>query len=242
MATESLEQIRSVLSQAEQFDQVAHEYDSVFAAHIREHYLRKRAAILDSRAHAGLILDVGCGTGLLAETLRQADHRVIGVDTSLGMLLVMQQRSRGPGVQASATQLPFGDSTFDLTFCVALLHHLGDPTTVQQVLGEMVRVTKSGGHIVVWDHNPGNPYWKPLMQRVPQDKGDERLVPLEDICALLNGTTATVMSVSRSGFVPDFTPPWLLSVFRTLERALEAGPLWLTYRLLAHNVVVAQKR
>ena len=41
----------------------------------------------------------------------------------------------------------------------------------------MVRVARPGGRILVWDHNPRNPYWGRLMARVPQDTGEERLIP-----------------------------------------------------------------
>ena len=46
---------------------------------------------------------------------------------------------------------------------------------------EMGRVVKRGGFVVLWDHNPANPYWPILMKRVPQDSGDERLVPLAEL-------------------------------------------------------------
>ena len=37
--------------------------------------------------------------------------------------------------------------------------------------------TRPGGRVLVWDHNPRNPYWGRLMARVPQDTGEERLIP-----------------------------------------------------------------
>jgi SAM-dependent methyltransferase len=46
---------------------------------------------------------------------------------------------------ADASALPFGDATFDSTFCVAVLQHLRD---VRQAVRELARVTRPGGRIV----------------------------------------------------------------------------------------------
>ena len=78
----------------------------------------------------------------------------------------------------------------------------------------MCRVTRAGGHVVVWDHNPKNPYWPLLMKRVPQDTGEERLVPQEEVVADLQaaGVPTGAIQAHRSGLVPDFTPPALLGL------------------------------
>ena len=105
----------------------------------------------------------------------------------------------------------------------------------------MCRVTRSGGNVVVWDHNPKNPYWPLLMKRVPQDSGDERLVPQEEVVADLGaaGVPAPAIRAHRSGLVPDFTPPALLGLAQALERAVEVTPGLNIF--CAHNVVVARK-
>ena len=47
-------------------------------------------------------------------------------------------------VQADGENLPFADATFDVTYCVATLHHALD---LQKMVREMVRVTKPGGTV-----------------------------------------------------------------------------------------------
>ena len=49
----------------------------------------------------------------------------------------------------------------------------------------MLRVLRSGGHLLIWDHNPRNPYWNFLMKRVPQDCGEERLIHKNEILSIL---------------------------------------------------------
>ena len=49
------------------FDSIAGEYDASLPPHVVEHYLDKRIAFVRSHCPPGPALDVGCGTGVLAE-------------------------------------------------------------------------------------------------------------------------------------------------------------------------------
>lgn len=220
------------------FDRIAHLYDRSLPGHVVGHYLEKRIAFLRSVFAPGeRLLDVGCGTGTLASRLRALGFQVAGLDASRGMLAA--RRPEGPpAVHALAERMPFADGAFDGVYCVAVLHHLAEPRLVARALREMVRVTRPGGALVVWDHNPLNPYWPLLMRRVPQDDGSERLVPLREIVRALRPGVLEV-AWRRSGFVPDFLPAPLLPLGRRLEALLEATPL--VRALAAHNVVVARK-
>jgi SAM-dependent methyltransferase len=219
------------------FDRISDEYDASLPAHVTGHYLRKRTdLILTVSPAGGRILDVGCGTGVLAAELRREKREVRGVDFSFGMLL--HARARVPGARASGIAIPFPDNSFDCTYCVAVLHHLVLPDVVERTLGEMVRVTRRGGSVVVWDHNPLNPYWPILMRRVPQDDGSERLVGLREIINGLSRPRVESIESSRSGFIPDFLPVRALPIGQRLETALERFRP--TRWLAAHNVVVAR--
>jgi UDP-glucose 4-epimerase len=78
------------------------------------------------------------------------------------------------------------------------MHHIAAPEAVRATLAEMVRVARPGGWVLVWDHNPRNPYWKLLMKRVPQDTGDERLIPERELLAGLRAAGAQVRVVDRT--------------------------------------------
>jgi SAM-dependent methyltransferase len=221
------------------FDRIAHLYDESLPGHVVGHYLEKRAVFLRSLFRpADRLLDVGCGTGTLARRLRALGMRVTGLDASHSMLAA-RRAAPWPASQASADRMPFRDGTFEGAYCVAVLHHLIDPRLVAGAIHEMIRVTRPGGTVVIWDHNPLNPYWPVLMRRVPQDDGSERLVPLREITRVLGRHRDLEVRWHRSGFVPDFLPPRLLPFGRRLESLFEATPLvrWFA----AHNVVVARK-
>lgn len=221
------------------FDRIAGEYDESLPPHVVEHYLDKRVAFVRRHCPPGTALDVGCGTGVLAERLAEAGYEMTGIDPSEGMLDVLAARApRVTAVRASGTALPFDDDSFDLALTVATLHHIAEPEDVRQTLHEMVRVTRPGGNVLVWDHNPRNPYWRLIMSRVPQDDGSERLVPEREIVGALEEAGAEVLLNRRLGFVADLTPPSLMKPAAGFERLIERTP---GLRVVcAHNVVLAR--
>ncbi|HYU86216.1 MAG TPA: class I SAM-dependent methyltransferase [Kribbellaceae bacterium] len=84
------------------------------------------------------VLDVACGNGAVARRLASDGHWVVGVDVSAAELALAPR----PAVRADATQLPFGDGSFDVVTCslgLAVAH----PLTV--VLAEIARVLRAGG-------------------------------------------------------------------------------------------------
>lgn len=225
---------------ADMFSQVADHYDRVFAAHVVEHYLARRCSVVAGLLPVGSVLDVGCGTGALAARLAGMGYRVAGADLSPAMLREAAGRGVGRVYAALSTALPFADGAFDLAFTVATLHHLETPARVAGTILEMARVVRPGGFVLIWDHNPLNPYWPLLMRRVPQDSGDERLVPLREILDDVRGAGLELVSARRMGLVPDFMPAALMPIWRRVEAVVESTPG--LRNLAAHNVVVAQKQ
>jgi SAM-dependent methyltransferase len=225
---------------ATNFDTIAAEYDHSLPPHVIEHYLRKRSAFIRRLAAPGPALEVGCGTGLLAGRLSRRGFTLTGLDPSRGMLDELVRRF--PEVKAvvgSGTALPFAGESFALTYCVAVMHHIAEPDAVRQTLAEMVRVTQPGGRVIVWDHNPLNPYWPLLMARVPQDTGAERLIPAEELVDGLTAAGARVDFARQLGLVPDFMPAPLVGAAAVVEGLVERAPA--ISRFCAHNVVVATR-
>jgi SAM-dependent methyltransferase len=236
---------RSLLGETEQrqhalYAAVAHEYDDVFPRHVAEHYITKRTSLVKSLLPlGGLVLDVGCGTGQLGAAIASEGFDVFGVDLSSSMVARARQRGLAGTYAAVTTALPFAEGSFDLALTVATLHHLETPERVAQTVSEMARVVRRGGFVVLWDHNPANPYWPILMKRVPQDSGDERLVPRAELLRDVDAAGLVPDRVLRSGFTPDFLPRRLAGVWRWVERGVEVTPGLNV--LAAHNVVVARK-
>ena len=223
------------------YDHVAHDYDQVFRPHVADHYLRKRTAFVRQLLpNGGTVLDVGCGTGALAGWIQRAGYDVVGVDASAGMLRqALDQHGVGAVYAGYSTALPFEDDAFDLVLSVATMHHLETPERVAATIGEMGRVVCRGGYVLIWDHNPLNPYWPILMKRVPQDHGDERLVSVWELLDAVRAAGLTPVRAARTGLVPDFMPAALMPVWTRVEELVEGSSV--LSLVAAHNVVVAQK-
>lgn len=222
------------------YDHVAHDYDQVFREHVAEHYLKKRTATVRRLLpFGGTVLDVGCGTGALAGWIQRAGYDVVGVDASTGMLVEALENGVGAVYAAYSTALPFEEGVFDLSLSVATMHHLETPERVAATIEEMGRVVRPGGYVLIWDHNPLNPYWPILMKRVPQDHGDERLVSVWEILDAVRAAGLKPVEAARTGLVPDFMPSGLMPVWTRVEAFVESNPLLSLFA--AHNVVVAQK-
>jgi len=99
---------------------------------------------------AKLILDVGCGSGIVTrDVARLTKGTVIAVDGSKDMLRVaknvLNSRKNIELCMGSADMLPFCDNKFDIVTCNLLLMWVDKP---QKVVNEMARVTKKGGNVL----------------------------------------------------------------------------------------------
>lgn len=93
------------------------------------------------------VLDVGCGPGLLSESLAKHAASVEGVDFSDTMIEQANRRRSGATFQvANAEDLPFEDEAFDVAVCCYTSHHFARP---EKVYTELKRVLKPGGRVVV---------------------------------------------------------------------------------------------
>ncbi len=112
-------------------------------------------------ADGGTVLDVATGTGLVAKRLLDRGFRVTGLDQSPEMLAAARSRF-GPSielVEASATELPFEDDSFDHLTFTYLLRYVDDPG---QTLRELARVVRPGGTMAALEFGVPRGPWRPL--------------------------------------------------------------------------------
>lgn len=96
------------------------------------------------------VLDFGCGTGLLVEHLVGAGSTVVAVDTSVGMLDVLEAKVARHGWREvlTSTVLPGPSERFDLVVCSSVCSFLDDhPATVAELAARLA----PGGRFVQWD-------------------------------------------------------------------------------------------
>ena len=100
------------------------------------------------------VLDVGCGVGMYTAAFLRETPRVFGVEIERERALEARERAAGV-VEAPGERLPFPDATFDVVFSHEVLEHVTDD---RACVVEMVRVTRSGGRIVVFAPNRLYPF------------------------------------------------------------------------------------
>lgn len=98
---------------------------------------------------ASQLLDVGGGTGRVAQTLAGYVGQVIVLDESLGMLRQARDK-RLLVTRAQAERLPFPDDTIPRILMVDAFHHLADQTGV---VTELMRILAPGGRLVIKEPN-----------------------------------------------------------------------------------------
>ena len=152
-------------------------------------YQARERAVLELLDAAGVlplagrrVLDVGCGDGaVLLDMLRYGAtaEALHGVDLLPDR--VESARARLPGAHidaADARQLPYEDGSFDLTLGFTMLSSVVDPHARREVAAEMLRVTRPGGLVLLYDFwvNPLNRDVRPLRRAEVQE-----LFPCRDV-------------------------------------------------------------
>lgn len=133
--------------------------DVYVAADAFSRIIQYRAALVRSWVAAlGLapgarVLDVGCGTAVVAADLARAGLQVVGLDSASAMIRTANLRTRDASLghrlsvlQGNALELPFGDAEFDVVVALGLIMWLDSP---QSAVREMARVTRANGHVLV---------------------------------------------------------------------------------------------
>lgn len=112
------------------------------------------------------LLDAGCGYGYSLRTFGpycMPRGRLVGVDQRAELLETASRVSKKEGLGNATTfltgdiyDLPFDRNTFDAVMAQVVLCHLAEP---QHALDELIRVTKRGGCVAVFDNAVGGCPW-----------------------------------------------------------------------------------
>lgn len=172
------------------------------------------------------VLDVSCGTGslaLLAKSQVGPEGKVHGIDASDEMIAYAREKASRAGVDvgfdvAPAQQLPFAESSFDVILNTLALHHLPKPSRYQ-AMGEMRRVLKPGGRVLIEDFAEGRHQARGLFAGIKNRHGS---VPPEEIAAAMR---AAGFEIAETGPVGAKSLHFVLArAPGAPEREFERGP------------------
>lgn len=151
-----LASIRSAREQGAEayFARHAEEWDELRQLHSPDQKVEEALLAALSPAPLGRLLDVGTGTGRMAELFAPLADHVVALDKSLDMLRVARAKlqhlptGKLELVQGDFTELPFAAESFDSVVLHQVLHFAQAPDAV---LAEAARVTAAGGRIAIID-------------------------------------------------------------------------------------------
>jgi 2-polyprenyl-6-hydroxyphenyl methylase/3-demethylubiquinone-9 3-methyltransferase len=114
---------------------------------VRLRYVEQVVKLSGSR-----VLDVGCGGGILSESMARAGAEVLGIDLAKEVLAVAELHALETGVRVAYAAIGAEEiarqkaAAFDLVTCMELLEHVPDPSATVAALAAAVR---PGGHVIV---------------------------------------------------------------------------------------------
>jgi 2-polyprenyl-6-hydroxyphenyl methylase/3-demethylubiquinone-9 3-methyltransferase len=115
---------------------------------LRLQYLQRGVAGLARKR----VLDVGCGGGILAESMARAGAQVLGIDLAQAVLDVADLHALEAKIEVTYRALAAEDlalerpAAFDVVTCMELLEHVPDPAATLSALAKLV---KPGGDVIV---------------------------------------------------------------------------------------------
>ncbi len=136
------------------FAQHAGEWDELRALHSPDAQVEQHLLEALGDGAIGSVLDIGTGTGRIAELFADHAEHVVALDKNLEMLRVARAKlqhlptAQIELVQGDFTDLPFTAASFDTVVLHQVLHFAQDPAIP---LAEAARVTRPGGRIAIVD-------------------------------------------------------------------------------------------
>lgn len=146
-----MQDVKRIEKEKKFWDKLSPEYDQFIEKNLRIY----RSSLLDkisNDVNAGdTVLEVACGTGLVALKVAERASKVSGIDISAPMIDEAEKKMREKDFDnvgffvEDAYSLHFGNDIFDTVICNNALHNMKYP---QKALSEIKRVLKPGGRFI----------------------------------------------------------------------------------------------
>jgi SAM-dependent methyltransferase len=227
-----------------EFDRFAEEYNTLLAEHITssgespEFFAKYKVAEVARIAKAEAnsitnILDFGSGIGSSIPWFRQYFSAATLTCADISSRCLQISRQRFPGsetyVKIDHNQLPLAPSTFDLCFSACVFHHVPEEEHAHW-LTELRCVTRPGGLLVIFEHNPRNPLTTKVVNSCPFD-ANAKLLSASELAERVRAGGWSVAAIRYHIYFPG-----ALAKLRPLERYLQWTSLGAQYCVVARNI------
>ena len=226
-----------------EFDRFADAYDDQHRDNIAvtgespeyfaEYKIKELRQIVDhDRIEVSRICDFGSGIGNSIPFFRRyfPDAALTSADVSERSLALGKQRypEAGECVLIADNRIPSESDAFDIVFSACVFHHIPHDEHVMW-LEELRRITRPGGLIAIFEHNPMNPLTLHAVNTCPFDE-NAKLIFARDLAKRLHAAGWASSRIQYNLFFPR-----ALAALRPLEARLG----WLPFG--AQYVAVARK-
>ncbi|HTB73255.1 MAG TPA: methyltransferase [Polyangiaceae bacterium] len=225
--------------QTNPFDEVAHDYVGDLNRNLRlaggdsRFFYQAKLRLIRSRGveRPRIVLDFGCGVGILTRMLADAypEAMIVGFDPSAEEIRVARAEAAAYGQRLQfASHFDAETIRADVAVAAGVLHHI-PPANKQPSLARLFDALAPGGRLFVFEHNPISPLTRIIVAMAKVDRG-----------ATLMSARAMKRMVESAGFVEAETSyisffPAFLKVLVGLEHHLRAIPLSAQYMLTARK-------
>ncbi|KAA3607032.1 MAG: class I SAM-dependent methyltransferase [Calditrichaeota bacterium] len=116
------------------------------------------------------VLELGCGTGLILQRVKDRCKNSFGIDISLGMLKKAKPKKLNKILQGDLTALPYKDDTFDLLYSFKVLAHVKE---MKKAFSEFDRVLSKDGVMILEFYNKSSIRYLVKMLKSPTNTSKE---------------------------------------------------------------------
>lgn len=177
------------------------------------------------------ILDFGCGIGNSIPHFREFFENSILYCSDLSARSMEIAQCRFPGKEKYIkidNRIPLSENSVNIAFTACVFHHI-PPSEHHKWLSELRRVTKAGGLLALYEHNPLNPLTLRAVNTCPFDV-NAILIEARDMRDRVARSGWKDVTVEYKIFFPSF-----LKYFRRFESYLAKIPIGAQYRILARR-------
>ena len=139
------------------FDKIAWIYDPLVRLFGKSRTYADKIKFVAKLKKSDVVLDIGGGTGLIANFISDHVKRIIVLDPSKKMM-AKSKSDKIEKVYGTVQEIKFKDSTFDVVYCVDTFHHFTNghkkkdfDNVFHDSIKEMLRVLKKNGVLVIID-------------------------------------------------------------------------------------------
>jgi ubiquinone/menaquinone biosynthesis C-methylase UbiE len=224
------------------YDEVAAVYDRRYGmGKGSQYYAHLTRQVLSSLGTSGLLLDIGCGTGLFLSRYLTYGGEAVGIDLSRGMVARARERLRESDfLVGTAEALPFRDNTFDAVASLLTFSYIHRP---EEMIADVYRILRPGGRFALCTLGKNlftsvvpALYWlgeKMELRKIGVGDFDEHYYTEEEMADLLECAGFAEVSVRRCSFAHASLASPFFRIARKVEPFVEEKLPYLAYNLCA---------